>query len=626
MANDLPDLFGYDFDPVDETDLSQFADDNQISNTDRNVSKLTARLQHSLDLISNWSIKWGFKLSKEKTVAVLFGNNNKNYNRDKQLFNLTIRGEPIQVESSAQFLGLIFDQHLTFKPQIDKIIKNCTKSLNLLRAVSGTSYGSDKPTLLMLYQSLIRSKLEYGCQAFQSAPKTYLKKLNKIQYSALTTVLGSHKSTKHEALLVESGELPLDLRWEELTFRYWCRILAQGNNNAAFAVSQPPFLKIYQRYKVQQHWDKTNTGPFGYRVYKQFMKPNAPFENLEIEPQNPPQLPPWTLHAPTISTEIRQHVSKKDLPALIRNVALEIIERKYSNFVKIYTDGSKDPTSGLTGAGIFDSHSSLGYSFRCQTNMSICSAELLAIVEALDLVKGIWDESPNNNYKNIVILSDSLSAIQAIQNRNSARPDLVNWILSLCHSLTLNYGCLISIEWVPAHVDIYGNEEADKYAKLGLDSEDVCDTNLGHKEVYPLIRRQTRTTWQNRANPLNLPIMEIKSNISTKTYLYHNSKRIDRAITRLRLRRTLLDGELGKYILKTDPICPVCNVNMDTEHYLLHCPTYNTQRTELIDGLKTLGYDSFTLKTILDPPKHVANAAFKHLGLYIVNTNKIGYL
>ena len=65
MANDLPDLFGYDFDPVDETDLSQFADDNQISNTDRNVSKLTARLQHSLDLISNWSIKWGFKLSKE---------------------------------------------------------------------------------------------------------------------------------------------------------------------------------------------------------------------------------------------------------------------------------------------------------------------------------------------------------------------------------------------------------------------------------------------------------------------------------------------------------------------------------------------------------------------------------
>jgi len=48
------------------------------------------------------------------------------------------------------------------------------KALNLLRVVAHASWGSDEATVLHLYQSLIRSKLDYGAIVYGSARKSYL--------------------------------------------------------------------------------------------------------------------------------------------------------------------------------------------------------------------------------------------------------------------------------------------------------------------------------------------------------------------------------------------------------------------------------------------------------------------
>jgi len=44
----------------------------------------------------------------------------------------------------------------------------CTKALNSLRVVAHTSWGADQQTVLHLYRSLIRSKLDYGCIVYGS--------------------------------------------------------------------------------------------------------------------------------------------------------------------------------------------------------------------------------------------------------------------------------------------------------------------------------------------------------------------------------------------------------------------------------------------------------------------------
>jgi len=58
---------------------------------------------------------------------------------------------------------LVFDRKLTFVPYLRYLRTKCLKALNLLPVVAHTSWGGNQQTLLHLYRSCIRSKLDYGC-------------------------------------------------------------------------------------------------------------------------------------------------------------------------------------------------------------------------------------------------------------------------------------------------------------------------------------------------------------------------------------------------------------------------------------------------------------------------------
>ena len=69
-----------------------------------------------------------------------------------------------------------------------------------------------KKTLLHLYRSLIRSKLEYGAAVYGSARKSYVRMLDPVQNQALRTCLGAFRASPVTSLHVEANEMPLDLR------------------------------------------------------------------------------------------------------------------------------------------------------------------------------------------------------------------------------------------------------------------------------------------------------------------------------------------------------------------------------------------------------------------------------
>ena len=94
------------------------------------------------------------------------------------------------------------------------------KALNLIRVVANTKWGSDEKTLLLLYRSLIRSKLECGAVLYGSAHKSYLRMLEPIQNQALRTCLGAFRTSPVTSLHVEANEMPLDLRRKMLSPQY----------------------------------------------------------------------------------------------------------------------------------------------------------------------------------------------------------------------------------------------------------------------------------------------------------------------------------------------------------------------------------------------------------------------
>jgi len=104
---------------------------------------------------------------------------------------VTLNGKHIPVVEETKFLGLVFDRKLTFVPHLRYLRTNCLKALDFLRVVAHTSWGGDQQTLLHLYRSLIRLKLDYGCIVYGSTRNSYLKMLEPIQNHALRLCTGA---------------------------------------------------------------------------------------------------------------------------------------------------------------------------------------------------------------------------------------------------------------------------------------------------------------------------------------------------------------------------------------------------------------------------------------------------
>ena len=92
---------------------------------------------------------------------------------DPQLY---LNDTQIPIIGEAKFLvGLLFDSKLSFIPHITSLKSRYTKSLDLIKVLSNTTWGSDRKVLLCLYRALIRSKFDYDCIVYGSARPSYIK-------------------------------------------------------------------------------------------------------------------------------------------------------------------------------------------------------------------------------------------------------------------------------------------------------------------------------------------------------------------------------------------------------------------------------------------------------------------
>ena len=100
-------------------------------------------------------------------------------------------------------------------------------------------------------------------------------------------------------------------------------------------------------------------------------------------------------------------------------LANEHIKKHYANTNQIYTDGSRD--LGLTGLGVYSDELGLQTKLRTTDHAAIATVEMTAILVALE---AITESRPVNE---TVILTDSLSALQALKSHDqrNKRYDLI---------------------------------------------------------------------------------------------------------------------------------------------------------------------------------------------------------
>ena len=135
-----------------------FVDDFAISFRGKTLDGIERQLQLCINKLQDWVTKNGFKFSVAKSECIHF------HRKRTQVLapDLTLSGQKMKVSRQVKFLGIIFDDKLSFLPHIKHLKQACQSSLNVLKVVSNSDWGADKSTLLRLYRTLVRSKLDFG--------------------------------------------------------------------------------------------------------------------------------------------------------------------------------------------------------------------------------------------------------------------------------------------------------------------------------------------------------------------------------------------------------------------------------------------------------------------------------
>ena len=88
---------------------------------------------------------------------------------------------------TAKYLGITFDNRLSFEKHINNLVKKLSKAVGILCKVKNFL---NSQALLQLYYAIFPSHLQYGLIIWGSTFKTYLKKLTTLQNKAVKIVGG----------------------------------------------------------------------------------------------------------------------------------------------------------------------------------------------------------------------------------------------------------------------------------------------------------------------------------------------------------------------------------------------------------------------------------------------------
>ena len=291
-----------------------------------------------------------------------------------------------------------------------------------------------------------------------------------------------------------------------------------------------------------------------------------------------------------IDTELSKIFSKKeDSPEFMKRETISHIRTRYDEHVEIYTDGSKceNPQAKeldednvmredhLVGAGVYAKDPNINLELRITNNTAIATAEMIGIEYALREINDKLKSSDDNaikTKKKCVILTDSLSALQAIETDEytNSRYDIISRIRET-HNEIHKLGVDVSLAWIPSHTDIEGNEAADRLAKLATAHRTVdIDCKLGNTELKALIKQRRKIIYDREWK---------KSDCFTRRLIPTiKHPKIPMGGKYEKRTRLILNNPIWKAKNRKNNKCECGNTEKTVEHVLIHCTRHDVDR------------------------------------------------
>jgi hypothetical protein len=135
-----------------------YADDMVIFTSNKSIDLAITLQNQTLNDLKVILDKVPFEVAPEKYKYVIFTRR-----RYLDAQNIYFDNNIIPHVPNITYLGITLDAKIRWKPQITSLSATVSRWSNFLRSVTSTWWGPPPSSLLMIYRTLVRSKLDYGC-------------------------------------------------------------------------------------------------------------------------------------------------------------------------------------------------------------------------------------------------------------------------------------------------------------------------------------------------------------------------------------------------------------------------------------------------------------------------------
>lgn len=179
-------MYAGDCPRTDLTSLALYADDTCIYAAAHHPDSVATYIQHHIDLLEDWCIKWKVKINAEKSHAVYFSW------RSTPPPRIYIFDTVLEWENSARYLGVTLDKRLTWKTHVENVVNSMNKKIAQLRLLFFGAHLSRKNKIL-LYRTVVLPSALYAAPIWTYAAKTHLEKIERCQNRLLRRIRKAHR-------------------------------------------------------------------------------------------------------------------------------------------------------------------------------------------------------------------------------------------------------------------------------------------------------------------------------------------------------------------------------------------------------------------------------------------------
>ena len=230
--------------PPGNIKLISYADDGNILNSGSVIKPVVEEINSYLSILEEWFISRNLFISPSKSSATLFTTSSNEIGLE---LAVDINGEAVPTVQKPKILGITFDGLLSFKQHVTNTKNKIQAKNNILKALTGSSWGKEKEVIINTYKATGQSLLNYCCPIWTpSLSKTSWQKLQVAQNNALRIATGCHRMSNIDHLHDETKVMKVQPHCEMISKQFLLATQKSDHPNKTDLNKPPPPRQMKQ--------------------------------------------------------------------------------------------------------------------------------------------------------------------------------------------------------------------------------------------------------------------------------------------------------------------------------------------------------------------------------------------